>query len=67
MRIRAFILAALVGVLGDVRGDSVELTTGGALRGIDLKKQGSGYVFTLENGEPSDLHNDGTLSSGDLL
>lgn len=54
MRNRAWLLALLtlfLSVVGDVRGDSVKLTTGRTLRGIDLKKKGQGYVFTLENGD----------------
>ena len=50
MRIRACLLALLLPGVAELRGDSVELTTGGTLRGIDLKKKGQGYVFTLENG-----------------
>ncbi len=51
MRIRACLLALLLPVVADLRGDSIELTTGGTLRGIDLKKKGRGYVFTLESGD----------------
>ena len=51
MRIRACLLALLLPGVADLRGDTVELTTGGTLRGIDLKKKGQGYVFTLESGD----------------
>ena len=51
MRIRACLLALLSLGVADIRGDSIELTTGRTLRGIDLKKKGQSYVFTLENGD----------------
>jgi hypothetical protein len=50
--VRALLLPALLlPGIGGPRGDSIELTSGETLRGIDLEKKGEGYVFTLENGD----------------
>ena len=46
-----FLPALLLPGIGGPRGDSIELTSGETLRGIDLEKKGEGYVFTLENGD----------------
>lgn len=51
MKTRALALAIVLPLAGDLRGDSVELSTGGVLRGVDLKRKAEGYLFTLESGD----------------
>ncbi len=51
MRTSACLLALLLPGAADLGADSIELTSGETLRGIDLERQGEGYVFTLESGD----------------